>query len=68
MYIKYAVYIKYIMKQRHISITNEQDKFVDDNDLKLSQIVQKELQKRIDEIKNTPPQHGECIVTYGGGS
>ena len=54
--------------QRHISITDEQNRFVEDTNLKLSQFVQKELQKRIDEIKNTPPQHGECIVTYGGGS
>lgn len=64
-YIKYVVYIKYIMMQRHISITDEQNRFVEDNDLKLSQIVQKELQKRINDSKNTTTHHGEGTITYG---
>ncbi|MCK5216491.1 MAG: hypothetical protein KAJ93_01805 [Methanosarcinales archaeon] len=53
------------MRQKHISITDEQFKFVDDTFFKLSGFVQKKLQEHIEEIKNEQEYHTDCTVTCG---
>lgn len=58
-------YMMYMMRQKHISITDEQFKFVEDTFFKLSGFVQKKLQEHIEEIKNEPANHSDCTVTYG---
>jgi len=65
MYIKYALYIKYIMKQKHITITDDQFQWVKDEDFKLSGFVQKKLAKRIEERNNEQTHHSDCTITYG---
>ena len=53
------------MKQKHITITDEQFEFVDDTFFKLSGFVQKKLKEHMEEIKNEQPHHNDCTVTYG---
>ena len=55
----------YMMRQKHISITDEQFKFVDDTFFKLSGFVQKKLQEHIEEIKNEQAHYTDCTVTCG---
>ena len=56
------------MIHKHITITKEQDKFIEDGDLKLSQIVQKRLNIMMEGDKNEHPVHGDCNITYSDGS
>jgi len=60
-----------MMIHKHITITTEQNEFIESGDRKLSQIVQKRLDvMMMEDAKNETDNthHSDCTVTYGAGS